>query len=158
MRFPNVDSAGEISTPGTACSSSLHFQRWLGRRPSKVLLVRPTNCTLCLLHCMFLFTSEVLVAQLCLLSEWWDQSAVMTALNSNSERWGSMTRIVDLTATIVEGMVQNAPLHPRAPVVFVNQRHDVTQWYFQHMWSDADFPPLFDGLPPEAGMHGQGHG
>ena len=26
------------------------------------------------------------------------------------------------------------------------------------MWSDADFPPLFDGLPPEAGMHGQGHG
>ena len=107
---------------------------------------------------MLVFTSEVLVALPCLLSEWCDQSAVMTALKSNSERLGSMTRIVDLTATIKEDMVQNAPLHPRAPVIFVNQRHDITQWFFQHMWSDADFPPLFDGLPPEAGMHGQGHG
>ncbi len=66
-------------------------------------------------------------------------------------------QIIDLTATIEEGMVQNAPFHPRAPLLWTNQTHNVTQWYQEHLWS-GDLPPLFDGLPPEAGQHGQGHG
>lgn len=66
-------------------------------------------------------------------------------------------RIVDLTATIEEGMIQNAPFHPRAPLIWTNQNHSVTQWYHEHLW-DGDLPPLFDGLPPEAGQPGKGHG
>lgn len=69
-----------------------------------------------------------------------------------------MRRVVDLTAPIKEGMIQNAPFHPRAPVLLVNQRHDVTQWFYAHLWHSPELPPLYDGLPPEAGMAGQGHG
>ncbi len=54
--------------------------------------------------------------------------------------------------------MQNAPFHPRAPIVLLNQRHDVTQWYAEHLWRDPRMPPLFDGLPQEAGMPGKGHG
>ncbi len=66
-------------------------------------------------------------------------------------------RIVDLTATIEEGMIQNASFHPRAPLIWTNQNHNVTQWYHEHLWG-GDLPPLFDGLPPEAGQPGKGHG
>jgi kynurenine formamidase len=67
-------------------------------------------------------------------------------------------RIVDLTATIKEDMIQNAPFHPRAPILLLNQRHDVTQWYAARFWTSPQLPPLFDGLPPEAGMPSRGHG
>ena len=69
-----------------------------------------------------------------------------------------MRRIIDLTATIKEDMIQNAPFHPRAPVLLLNQRHDVLQWYMARFWTKPGMPPLFDGLPPEAGMPGKGHG
>lgn len=69
-----------------------------------------------------------------------------------------MRRIIDLTATIREDMIQNAPFHPRAPVLLLNQRHDVLQWYMARFWTGPGMPPLFDGLPAEAGMPGKGHG
>lgn len=69
-----------------------------------------------------------------------------------------MVRLVDLTMVIEEGMVLNSPFHPRAPLLWMNQRHDVTQWFHQHLWTGPDKPPLYDGLPPEAGQPGRGHG
>jgi kynurenine formamidase len=68
-----------------------------------------------------------------------------------------MPRLVDLTMTIREDMMYN-PDHPRAPVFWLNQRHDVTQYYYVDLWAKPDFPPLYDGLPAEARMPKKGHG
>ena len=69
-----------------------------------------------------------------------------------------MRRIIDLTVRIEEEMIQNSRFHPRAPLIWTNQNHNVTQWYHEHIWSDPDMRPLFDGFPAEAGMAGRGHG
>lgn len=68
------------------------------------------------------------------------------------------TRIIDLTALISEQSGLNHPNHPRAPVIWQYQRHAFSQWLFAGRWKPPDIPPLYDGLPPEAGMYGKGHG
>jgi kynurenine formamidase len=68
-----------------------------------------------------------------------------------------MATLVDLTMPIYEGMLYN-PDHPRAPVLWLNQRHEITQHYYTELWSEENRPPLFDGLPTEVAMPGQGHG
>jgi kynurenine formamidase len=67
-----------------------------------------------------------------------------------------LTRVIDLTAVIQEGMIQNHPTHPRAPLLWTNQVHWMTQHYFHELWEDP--PPLSDGLPPEIGQADRGHG
>ena len=56
-----------------------------------------------------------------------------------------MRRIIDLTARIEEEMIQNSPFHPRAPLIWTNQNHNVTQWYHEHIWSDPEIPDENDG-------------
>ncbi len=68
-----------------------------------------------------------------------------------------MTKLIDLTLKIKEGSVINHPNHPRAPLLWSNQRHDVTQHVFTHYWNEENMP-LYDGLPKEAGQGGKGHG
>lgn len=67
-------------------------------------------------------------------------------------------QIIDLTIPIHEGMVLNHPNHPRAPVIWQYQRHVFSQWLMVSRWDPPRTPRLFDGLPPEAGMPGKGHG
>lgn len=67
-------------------------------------------------------------------------------------------QIIDLSAPIQEGMVLNSPNHPRAPVIWQYQRHEFSQWLMASRWDPPRVPQLYDGLPPEAGMPGQGHG
>lgn len=66
--------------------------------------------------------------------------------------------IIDLTAPIEEDMVLNFPNLPRAPVIWQCQRHLWSQWWMVDRWDPPRKPRLFDGLPPEAGMPGHGHG
>ena len=68
-----------------------------------------------------------------------------------------MTTLIDLTMPVYEGMLFN-PDHPRAPVIWLNQRHEITQYYYDTLWTDESRPPLFGGLPPEVAMARQGHG
>lgn len=68
-----------------------------------------------------------------------------------------MPEIIDLTLEIVEGSVVNHPNHPRAPLLWKSQRHDITHLYVKNFWTRENMP-LFDGLPDEAGQGGQGHG
>jgi arylformamidase len=68
-----------------------------------------------------------------------------------------LATLVDLTMPIYEGMLFN-PDHPRAPVLWLNQRHEMTQFYYGELWAEANRPPLFDGLPAEVAMPGKGHG
>ena len=68
-----------------------------------------------------------------------------------------MSTIIDLTLRIEEGAVNNHPNHPRAPLLWSNQRHDVTQYVFSYFWTKENVP-LYDGLPAEAGEGGKGHG
>lgn len=68
-----------------------------------------------------------------------------------------MGTIIDLTLKIEEGTAINHPNHPRAPLLWSNQRHDVTQHVFTYYWTEKNMP-LFDGLPLEAGQGGRGHG
>lgn len=65
--------------------------------------------------------------------------------------------LIDLTLRIEEGSVVNHPNHPRAPLIWQSQRHDVTQYMVGHYWTKEN-TPLFDGLPDDAGMGGKGHG
>lgn len=67
-------------------------------------------------------------------------------------------RLVDLTTPIEENMTLNSPKHPRAPLIWLNRRHEFSQWHMLVRWDPPRIPPLFDGLPPEAGMPGKGHG
>lgn len=69
-----------------------------------------------------------------------------------------MPKFIDLTARLKEGMIQNHYNHPRAPLLWPSQRHDITQYDFVERWAPQDRPPLFDGLPAEAGQWGKGHG
>jgi kynurenine formamidase len=66
-------------------------------------------------------------------------------------------RLVDLTPKIFPDMVQNHSLHPPTGHVFVNQRHDITQFWFARYWT-AGLPPLLDDLPESARTAGAGHG
>jgi kynurenine formamidase len=68
-----------------------------------------------------------------------------------------MIKIIDLTLKIVEGSVINHPNHPRAPLIWSNQRHDITQHVFTYYWTKENVP-LFDGLPEDVGEGGKGHG
>jgi len=68
-----------------------------------------------------------------------------------------MDKIIDLTLEIKEGAVINHPTHPRAPVLWMNARHDMTQFVLKNYWTKENMP-LFDGLPEEAGEAGKGHG
>lgn len=68
-----------------------------------------------------------------------------------------MTKIIDLTLKIKEGAVVNHPNHPRAPVLWKSQRHDITHLYVKEFWTKENIP-LFDGLPEEAREGGKGHG
>jgi arylformamidase len=67
-------------------------------------------------------------------------------------------QIIDLTEPIREDMVLNHPNHPRAPVIWQYQRHVFSQWLMGSRWDPPRVPRLYDGLPPEAGMPGKGHG
>ena len=67
-------------------------------------------------------------------------------------------KIIDLTCLISERSGLNHPNHPRAPVIWQFQRHVLSQWLFAGRWKPPHIPPLYGGLPPEAGMYGQGHG
>lgn len=58
---------------------------------------------------------------------------------------------------IYEGMPHN-PEHPRAPVLWTNQRHEFTQYVYTALWAGDQRPPLFDGLPEEAATPASGHG
>ncbi|MDZ7837959.1 MAG: cyclase family protein [Actinomycetota bacterium] len=64
---------------------------------------------------------------------------------------------MDLTLKIQEGSVINHPDHPRAPLLWESQRHDITQYFVKEIWTEENLP-LFDGLPKEAGEGGAGHG
>ena len=68
-----------------------------------------------------------------------------------------MSKIIDLTLKIKEGDVVNHPNHPRAPILWKSQRHDITHLYVKDFWTKENMP-LFDGLPEEAGEGGKGHG
>jgi kynurenine formamidase len=68
-----------------------------------------------------------------------------------------MAQLIDLTMHIEENMAFN-PDHPRAPVLWLNQRHDITQHYYNTLWDGETVPPLYDGLPKEAGLPSKGHG
>lgn len=52
-----------------------------------------------------------------------------------------MPQLIDLTMPIKEDMVLN-PDHPRAPLLWLNQRHDITQHYYTSVWVGEDAPPL----------------
>lgn len=69
-----------------------------------------------------------------------------------------MARIIDLTPTLREQMEMNHPYHPRGPLIWLNQRHDFIQYFYKDFWGRQGGPPLFDGLPKEAGEGGRGHG
>ncbi len=77
---------------------------------------------------------------------------------ANKERGMRNTEIIDLTIPIHEGMVLNHPNHPRAPVIWQYQRHVFSQWLVASRWDPPRTPRLYDGLPPEAGIGGRGHG
>ena len=69
-----------------------------------------------------------------------------------------MPKIIDLTPVLEEGMVINHPYHPRGPVIFLNQRHDFIQYFYQDFWGKNGGPPLFDGLDKKWAEGAQGHG
>lgn len=69
-----------------------------------------------------------------------------------------MPKIVDLTLKIDESKIVNHPFHPRAPMLWSNQRHEITQYYYCNIWKGNDVPPLYDGLTEDARQGGKGHG
>jgi kynurenine formamidase len=69
-----------------------------------------------------------------------------------------MPTLVDLTPRLEEGMAINHKYHPRAPVLFINQRHEFIQYFYEHFWAENGPPPLFDGMPPEFAEAPRGRG
>ena len=69
-----------------------------------------------------------------------------------------MARLIDLTPPLEEDMKINHLYHPRAPVLFVNQRHEFIQYFYEHTWAKQGGPPLFDGMPEEFAEAPRGRG
>jgi len=67
------------------------------------------------------------------------------------------TTLIDLTLPMGPDMIQNHPMHPPSAFVFINQRHDLTQHFFDRHWT-GDLPPAMDGLPDSVRTPSYGHG
>lgn len=70
-----------------------------------------------------------------------------------------MPKFIDLTMSHHEGMTMNDRDHPRAPLIIVNQRHDITKNFFGDDRERLGKVPLFEGIPeiandPKKGGHG----